>query len=535
MAPRGPGPTLSLAIVVAVAVSVYATSLPNGFVLDDSTVVEQNPLVTSHAFGRILAAPYHYGPRETVPTGLYRPLTTLSFAMEHAAAGLRPLLYHADNVALNAAVSVLVLLTGLALALPPGAALAGALLFAVHPAHSEAVANVSGRAELLAAAFFLLALLAFARGREPDGRVRLLALVAAAALSLLAMLSKEHAVTFVGVAAAWEILVRRGPSESLPVFLRARRAELSRTLLVLLLPVAAYLVLRRAVLGGLLLPPASVTAIENPAAGLPPIARSLAALAAAGRYALVLVFPRVLSPDYGFAETAEVRSPLDPWLLLGLLAAAALAVGLLVAWRRSRAAAFLLLLAALPFAPVSNFPFAIGTIMAERLLYLPSVGLCLLAGAAWPALVRQLGRASALALAAVLLVGGSIRTVGANLAWHDEFSLWSRAYDAAPRSVKVLGNLAVELAMRGRLDEARQLLERAVLLAPDFAPNRINLAGVLLKLGNLDAAEAEVRHVLDREPGEPAALLQLGAIRSKRAGVRRATSPGTPGNPPAPP
>jgi predicted Zn-dependent protease len=174
------------------------------------------------------------------------------------------------------------------------------------------------------------------------------------------------------------------------------------------------------------------------------------------------------------------------------------------------------LLAAVPFSLMSNLPFPIGTLMAERLLYLPSAGLCLLAGAAWPALARRAGRPAAVALAVAVLLAGSIRTVAADAVWKDDFTLYSAAISASPRSVRVLGNLAVELAARGRLGEAEPLLERAVALAPDFAPNRINLSGVLLKEGSLDAAEVEIRHVLDREPGHPVALLQLASILSRR-------------------
>ncbi len=524
---RSPGASRSLLVTIAAAaaIAVYANSLPNGFALDDPAVVAGNPLVTGQSFAAIFSAPYHHGPAQTTPTGLYRPVTTLSFALNHALGDLRPAGYHAVNVVLHALVSALVLLLGLELGLAPAAALAGALLFAVHPVHSEAVANVSGRAELLAAAFFLGALLVFARGREEGGRLRGSSLACAAALSLLAMLSKEHAVTFVGVAAAWELLVRREPGVSLPAFLRARRPELLRTFSVLLLPVLAFLAARGAVTGTLLLPPGAVTPIENPAAGLPLLERWALALAAAGRYARLLVFPRTLSPDYSFAEIVPVRSLLDPWLLAGAASAIAFAVALVAAMRRSRPAAMLLLLALLAFSVVSNFPFTIGTILAERLLYLPSVGLCLLAGTAWPLAARRTGRRTAGALAAIVLLAASARTVAANMAWHDDFALYSNAISAAPRSVRVLGNLAVELATRGRLDEAASLLQRAVALAPDFAPNRINLAGVLLKQGRPDAAEVEVRHVLDRDPGNAIALAQLGAIRARRgaaAGAREA-------------
>jgi tetratricopeptide (TPR) repeat protein len=518
---------LLAAIVAVVAIAIYANSLGNGFALDDATVVGENPLVRSHAFLSIFASPYHFGPNQTLPTGLYRPLTTLSFALDHAAGGDRPFGYHAVNVALHAAVSALVLLVAAALRLAPGAALAGALLFVVHPVHAEAVANVAGRAELLAAAFFLAALLVFARGRDRDDRSRGSALAATAVLSFLAMLAKEHAITFVAAAAAFELLMRRDPGTPLALFVRERKRELARTFAVLSLPVAAYLAIRHAVLGGLLLPSAAVTPIENPAVGLPLLERWATALAAAGRYARLLLYPARLSPDYGFAETAPVRTLSDPWLLTGLACAAALVLGLALAWRRRRLAAFALLLALLPFALVSNLPFTIGTIMAERLLYLPSVGLCLLAGAAWPAITRRLGRRAATSLGAVLLLALAARTVVANTAWRDDFTLYSRALAAAPRSVRVLGNLAVELATRGRLDEARPLLERAVALAPDFPPNRINLAGVLLKQGELDAAEVEVRHVLDRDPSSAIGRLQLDAILAKRAAAAGPGKTGT--------
>jgi protein O-mannosyl-transferase len=507
---------LLAALVAAAALAAYADSLGNGFALDDSIVVEQNPLVASHAFGEILRTPYHFGPSQKIPTGLYRPLTTLTFALDHLAGGLHPVVYHATNVTLHAAVSVLVLVTGLAVGLAPGASLVGALLFAVHPVHSEAVANVSGRAELLAAAFFLLALLVFARGRDAEGRLSARRLVATAVLSFLAMLSKENAVTFVGAAAAFELLVRRSKGESIRNFLRVRRAELGKTLVVLLVPVALYLAARHAVLGGFLLPAGAVTPMENPVVGLPLAPRLATALAAAGRYALLLVFPRTLSPDYGWAETAPVHTLLDPWLLVGLLAGAGLVAGLALAWRRSRPAAFAILLAVVPFTVVSNLPFPIGTILAERLIYLPSAGFCLLAGAAWPGLRRRAGTITASALVTVLLAAGAARTEVANTAWHDDFALWSRALSAAPRSVRVLGNLGVELASRGRLDEARGLLLRAVALAPDFAPNRINLAGVLLRLGDLDGAEVEIHHVLEIEPGNEIARLQLRAILAAR-------------------
>lgn len=504
------------AAVVLLAAILYAGTLGHGFVYDDEIVAQTQKIVRTHRYLEAFTTPYHQGADQRVATGLYRPLTILTFAIQHELHDGRPLAFHAANIVLHAIASLLVLELAMALAVPFAAATGAALLFTAHPVHVEAVAGIAGRAEVLSAVFYLSALLAYVRSRVLSGRL------ATAGLLFLSLLSKETAVTFPAAALAWELLIRRDAKTSIGAFLKGHRRELVAGGAAVVVPIAIYLIIRRAVLGALLVPLGSLTVVENPLAGLGLAARLATAAALCWRYVVLLVAPLRLSPDWGFAQFTPVASPLDPGFLLGVAALCAGAVLFAVTCRRNRAAAYALVLGAASYSIVSNTAVLIGIGMAERLLYLPSVAFCILVALAFPLAARRIGNRLAVIVAAVLLLAAGARTVAAAATWRNDFTLFSAAETAAPRSIKVLGNLAVEFTARGQLDEARARLLRAVALAPDHVVTRINLAGVLLKLSDLDGALAQVREALRLAPKHPVALAQLGAILRKRGALHDA-------------
>ena len=494
--------TLARAAVALLAVVLYAGTLGHGFVYDDDLVVRSHTIVREQRFLRAFTTPYHSDASQTVETGLYRPLPILSFALQYALHDGRPAAYHAANVALHAIVSLLVLELALALGVPLAAAAGAGMLFAAHPVHVEAVAGIAGRAELLSAGFYLAALIVYIRRSSAAGRMT------TALLIFLALLCKETAVTFPAAACGYSLLFRR--------------EKMLASAAAVVAPIAAYLVLRQAVLGALLVPAASMTFVENPLVGLGLVSRLATAVAICGRYAVLLVAPVRLSPDWGFAQLTPVSSPFDTGFLPGLATLGAACALFAATYRRRRVIAYLLLLLAVSYSIVSNTVVLIGIGMAERLLYLPSAAFCIAVALAIAWGAGRFGARIALALAAVLLVAAGARTVAAAATWRDDFTLFSAAETAAPRSVKILGNLAVELIAQGRLDEAKTRLTRAAALAPDHVLTRINLAGVLLKTGDLDGAEAEVAAALRLEPDHPVGLAQLGAILRKRGALREA-------------
>src|SRR5262245_45314676 len=200
--------TLSRAGIFALAAILYVGTIAHGFVYDDEIAIQRQEVVRANRVAQVFTTPYHAGTGGPAGTGLYRPLTTLTFAAEHALLGPSPAHFHAVNVLLHGAVSVLVLELALAVGLSVGGALAGAALFAVQPVHVEAVAGIAGRAEILAALCALLALVAFVRGRDARGAPTVAGLAMTALAYLAALGSKEVAIALPAIALAWEGLFR---------------------------------------------------------------------------------------------------------------------------------------------------------------------------------------------------------------------------------------------------------------------------------------------------------------------------------------
>src|SRR6185295_12578707 len=152
---RSISPVLILAGLAALVSLAYGGTLWNAFTFDDHAIVVNNPLIKRvEHWPTLLRSDYWAGTRDpaaapTVHAGLYRPLVLLSFAFNHAVAGISPWSYHLVNVSVHLVVTWLVYLLARQLTFSSAAALIAAVLFALHPIHTEAVAGAVGRAELL--------------------------------------------------------------------------------------------------------------------------------------------------------------------------------------------------------------------------------------------------------------------------------------------------------------------------------------------------------------------------------------------------
>ena len=425
---------------------------------------------------------------------LYRPLTMASFGVDYAVASLgqadppparlparaaRP--FHVQNVAWHAAASVALYLLVLELFASNGLALATAALFGVHPVHTEAVDGIVGRAELMSAFFAFLALLYAWRvvRDDPPGAWRP---ALAAAFLGLALLSKEQAIIIPAVPLFWLLPLTRGDRRVL-----IRRTSFVRLMGCLAAAAVAYLALRGAVLGS----PIATGAIEragvvvdNPVAGAHGAARVLTPLLVFGEALRVLVVPKTLSADYGFAQIPLVTS----WDLATAalaLVLAGLVAGAFLLRRKAPAASFGIAFFLLSWTLTSNLPLVIGTIFAERLLYLSSAGACLAFAYGVLAASRRLHAPRLGTIAIVALVGISCaRTWARNPDWKDNASLFASAAAASPRSCKALDGHASELFTGGRPQEAVVWAERALAVYPPYPAAHLTLAKSLRALAN---------------------------------------------------
>ncbi len=503
-------PLLAAAAAVALAaVLPYAGTLGHGFALDDAAEVVRNERIRSLASVPALFAEGAWAGAGQ-EAAIYRPLTTASYALNHALGGLSPLGFHLGNVVFHAIASLLVLALARRAGLGTAAAAIGAILFAIHPVHVEVVANVAGRKDALATAFVLAAVLAHAAALEREGRAWLALPPLAFAAALL---SKESGVAALAAFVAWDLLPGRaawGRRRGRALLLYAAYGAVF----------ALYLWARRSAVGSLGVPLAGIPFVENPLPHLAAGPRLLTAVAVLGRGLALLAFPAALSPDYSFDAIPAVASPLDPRFALSAAALVALAGAAFAARRRAPVVALAALWYAGAIFPTSNLLVPVGTIFGERLLYLPSVALALAAAALAGRLLDEPRRgvrraAAALGLAAAALLAG--RTVAYAAAWSDEVSLFREAVRAVPGSAKAHALLGAALMEAGRVPEGIAELEDGVRrLAPlaDPTPQRLLELGVAYeRAGRAADAEAIYGDLLRRHPDHPDALWRLGVVR----------------------
>lgn len=478
---------------IAVLIAVWAVAEPTldyGFVYDDRAVVEER------------SPAWEVGWREFLGTrtlGVGRHATLLSLDLDRREP-LSPRPFHITNTLLAAVNSLLVLALASSIGLPTTAALAAALLFAVHPTHVDAVVSIVGRAELIAALGVLLALLLHVSGYR--GRLSLVAL--AAVSFFLALEAKESAACLPLLVASAEIFGAGGEA-------RARRPRAWP--LAYLVALAAWMALVAANFATT----DPIPYVDNPLAHVGAAERVMRASELLWRYATWCVWPFGLKPDRGYAEiaAAALAGP------TAALAWAMFALSALALRKRRPLLGFALLWLPLSFAVTANVAFPIGTLMAERLLYLPSVGPCLLAGMGVGALAENGSRVRRTLIAAAT----SIAVLALALAYDQRARVWSDddhyhsvAAALSPRSAKAHYNLALSFARRERYAEAEQSFGRALAIVPDFGAAAYYRAEALRRLGRTEEAVDGYARYLETAPNDVDALRAAAATEAE---VRR--------------
>jgi len=433
--------------LVAASILVYANTLLNSFALDDFLYIFNNLAVTSPSLKLFFSA--------TKDFNVFRPVTFISLALNWALGSTHASGYHLVNLLLHAGVTVLLylLLKKLLenLTHRTTAAWVAALLFAVHPIHTEAVAGIVNRSELLAAGFLLTAWLLHLR----DWPLRSLLCFA------LAMMAKESAVVFV-------------PLVILGDYLRGQWKSLRRYASIAAVAVLYLAVLWKAQGGHF--GENGISGLDNPLAHLSPVLRISNAFRVAWKYIALQIYPMSLSSDYSYNAIALYS---DWRYLLPAVVAAALVLGVWIwaLWTGRKAWAFAVGFYLAAFAVTANILTPTGTIMGERLAYLPSAGFCLLLALVGLELEKRNRRAAWYALVAVGVLF-SARTVVRNRDWRNNFTLFSSAVRAVPGSAKAHSALGGEYLRRGQLENARNELETSVAIFPD-ASNALDTLGLV--------------------------------------------------------
>ncbi|GMT34199.1 hypothetical protein PFISCL1PPCAC_25496, partial [Pristionchus fissidentatus] len=480
---------LSILSLVALATVPFLPSIDGEFIFDDRRTIVENGVVrgtkplseilTTDYWGDVLASKASHKS--------YRPLTTLTFWLNHRLHGLWTPGYHAVNIALHAINTVLVhrLATVIGRRIASGpppdyGAWTAAAAFAVHPVHVEA-------AELLSALFFLATVFLYlgsepgAVGTEPTTLGTLPRSKAYATLVVFSVASKEQGITapIVCVALEWALSGRR---------ISIRRAASNVVLVAILATLINY--------------------------------------AHYWSYSLsLLIFPSSLCFDYSMGCFAPIISLADYRILttvtLLVVSAAALVLVATVSEPMRRWILSIAVITVVPFLPASNLLVTVGFTVAERVLYLPSIGVCLalfvVVYGIQNRFPRSIDKSMMRSLGWTVLVIAAAMCAQRSSHWRSSISLFSKDLAVCPNNAKIHYNLGKVLADMGASREAEQRYREALRLHPAYESALNNLGNLLEASGRTTDAEEYLAEAIRVAPSFAAAWMNLG-IAQMRAG-----------------
>lgn len=492
------GPAVAAALA---ALLVYAVTLGGTYVYDDVGVVQSDTrLMPPIQWGKLWTQAYS----PLALDNLYRPLVTMSYAVQWWLTGDRPWAFHAVNWLLHAAVAAAVAELCRRCASQTAAYIAG-LLFAVHPIHVEAVANIVGRAELACALGVLGALILLARRPLTGSRV-----VGIVACSAAAVLSKEQGILIPPLLLFFGWLVWRPMGEVGP----GERSTMRWLIVIVTWSVAGYLIGRehflkmewnRDFLDWGMQP------MVHPGAD-----RWLMPVVLLGHYVQLLVFPMHLSPDYGANVIGWTVRWNDPYLWLGMAAGAAWIIAAL--WLRGFAL-FCLLGLAITYGMVGNIVELIGANMAERLMYLPSAFFLILIGMG----LAKIPRGAMVGIMVLLLAAASLRTFTYARRWNDRLEFYLQALVEQPGSTQLHLLVVQEYMNRGDLPAAMAAAQRGTDDFPDYWKVWLERALVAMKQNRLDEADRYLDRAFHLSPNGAVTSvgLQLQQMKTDAAATRK--------------
>lgn len=484
-------------LLFGLALGLYANAINHDYTQDDAIVIYDNMYTTAGVSGipGLLTKDTFYGffkvegKDKLVKGGRYRPLTPILFAIEYEVFGRRPMVGHLVNAVLYGLLIMLLyrVLTTLwchdreTERWLTYMTIVAVAFFAAHPIHTEAVANIKGRDEIVALLASLGALW-YAIRYVDEGGIR--SLIGVSACFFAGLMSKENTVTFLAVLPL-SIYLFRGRTVS----------QCVRPVLAALSGTVVFLAIRTAVLG-VDFGGESFELMNNPfikAEGGQYVAFTAAEWFSTitytlGKYIQLLIWPHPLTHDY-YPRHIDIMSLGDWQVWLSLAAHIFLLIVAVRTMKTQPIVAWAIGFYVITLSIVSNIVFPIGTNMSERFVFMPSVGYAVLLAyllyryvyCRWPIL--------AFALTVVILLGYGVKTVTRNRVWKDDFTLFTTDVNTSSRSAKVLNAAGGALSTRAAtlaegpartkmLKEAEVYLKEALVIHPNYTNAALLLGNV---------------------------------------------------------
>jgi tetratricopeptide (TPR) repeat protein len=510
-------------LIFLVSFLIYANTLGHEYTQDDAIVIYDNEFTTQGISGIPDILRYDTfrgffkveGKDKLVAGGRYRPLTLVMFAIEWELFGNNPFMGHLISILLYGFTAVLLYWLLLSLfknykkELPVGLFVLGAaLLFTVHPVHTEVVANIKGRDETMALMGSLGALLLLLKGIDTASlKWKLLGVT----VFFLALFSKENTITFLAIIPL-----------SLWFFRKQSPVKAIGETLPFLAAALVFLVIRGSIIGWTLGDP-PMELMNNPFVKLEgnafvPFAFGewlATVIFTLGKYLLVLIFPYPLTHDY-YPRHIEIMEFSDWQVILSMLVYLGLGVFALLKIGKRNVLAYSILFYLISLSIVSNLFFPVGTNMSERFLFMPSVGFAIALSYLFTYFEKGKGNSLIKYGVLVFVVLFSGKTILRNTAWKDNFTLFTTDVHTSKRSAKLQNAVGGELISQSSkvndagkknqmLQEAIQHLDVALEIHPNYKNAWLLKGNAYNYLKEYEAAVTSYENALRIDPNYPEA------------------------------
>ncbi len=521
---------MPIAVLFGLAFVLYAITISYDYALDDQLYITSNEFTKKGIAGipDIVSKESLHGfwgkQNDVLVGGRYRPLAIVTYAIEYAMWGERPGSSHFFNIILYCFVGILLYRVLLRL-FPPDPKtkwyltlpFIAALLYVAHPLHSEVVANIKGRVEILTSLGVLLTMHLSLKYVDTD---KIKYLIYSGIAFFLALLSKESAITFVAIIPL-----------TIYYFSNASFKKNATAVAPLLAATIIFIGIRTAVIGYLLDPGGEgVTELLNDPFLNATFAEKYATIFyTLGIYIKLLFFPITLTHDY-YPKQIPIINWADARAIIPLIGYFALGIYALIGLRKKDAISYGIWVYLLSFSIVSNVVISIGAFMNERFMYLPSIGFCIILAylitEKLPKLVQLKGKYGIALIATVLLVSAySVRTWMRLPAWENNETLFLTDVKNSPNSTKVntsAGGTLVEKGARkppnsreriNYISQGIKYLDKAIEIYPDNVNSHLLRAGGYYDMNkDYDKVFESYTNILAGNPNNPKVLTTLGIM-----------------------
>ncbi len=466
-------------ILIVVAVIVYINTLANGFIWDDEDLIMEDKYIKSPQYIGYLFTPQYWKKDFVAHEGRFRPLRALTFVAEWQIWKKNPVGYHLTNLLLNlAAVFGVYYLAQILFNGESVKSFFSALLFAVHPVHTESVAWIKNRTDILMTIFYVLAAGLFIRYFKMKN-LSLRNYFVVSVLFVLALLSKEAAITLPLVLGAYIwIIGKETEGDSL-----SATGGLKMTVKKIIPLVVLSVVFLGFIIWGL-----RASQLKSPI----DIKANFLVLA---QYLRLLVLPYDLNAERALVTGIDLIGPVFFATVIYLVVRKKLYLEM-----------FALLWILITLLPALDIRFITSRPIAEQRLYLPSVGLCLLAGSQMsPKLWSRI-------LLILIIVSFSGITFARNFDWRDSVRFWEKTVRQSPTSARAWNNLGLSYERQGNISGAINSYRSSILLKPDSEYGYINLANLLFNVGQYSEAKQLYEKLLSITPRNSDARFGLAKV-----------------------